>query len=33
MALVDVLNSRPPDLAPYEGVAPPLVMFFDARDA
>jgi hypothetical protein len=32
MAHVDVLNSRP-DLVAYKEVAPPLVMFFDARDA
>ena len=32
MAHVDVLNSRP-DLAAYKEAAPPLVMFFEARDA
>jgi hypothetical protein len=32
MAHVDVLKSRS-DFAAYEGVAPTLVMFFDARDA
>jgi hypothetical protein len=31
MALVDVLNSRR-DAAPPAGVAPPLVVFFEARD-
>ena len=32
MAHVDVLNSRP-DLAAYKEAAPPLVLFFEARDA